>query len=104
MPRVKTYSARNLGNASKVTLSVGDLVNVPDGKWDETEDRMGVRGHWAIFVGKKGRYPLVRPIGTDGAPKEAIPVEKVQTWREAVTDTAIDEMLIRRGVKPPSAK
>lgn len=104
MPNVKTYSARMLGKISKSPLSLGDLVNVPDGEWELTEGQMGVKGHWAIFVGLKGRYALVRPLGADGEPKEAIPVAKVETWREAITETAINEMLIRRGVKPPSAK
>lgn len=102
MPGIKTYSARTLGKISKSPLSIGDLVNVPEGDWQVTEGQMGVKGHWGIFVGVKGRYALVRPLGSDGEPKEAIPVSRVETWKEAITETAINEMLVRRGVKPTS--
>lgn len=84
-------------------LLKGDLVRVPDGKWEESANPIGIKGRWAIYVGVKGRNAVVRPLGADGVPRLAVEVPRVEQAEEVFSQEARREYLQRRGLNGTSA-
>lgn len=84
-------------------LLKGDLVRVPDGKWEESTNPLGIKGRWAIYVGVKGRSAVVRPLGADGVPRDAVEVPRVEQAAEVFSQEARREYLQRRGLNGTAA-
>lgn len=47
-------------------LEAGDVVRVPEARWDTVDHPVGGVGKWAIYVGKTRSKLVVRPMQPDG--------------------------------------
>ncbi len=80
-------------------LESGDLVKVTEGaRWKEWDHKIGGRGHWAVFVKKKGEKFIVRPLTQDGITQNEHEVGNVAHLEDVIQVAATREYLNKRGV------
>lgn len=78
----------------------GDVVRVPDGKWDEFEHPIGGRGRWAIFVSRAARDKLtVRPLDGDGVTGKPVVVDEVEHLDDVIREAALRMYYENKGRK-----
>lgn len=83
-------------------LDAGDVVRVPDGRWDSLDHPVGGPGKWAIFVGRSRNKFVVRPLQGDGVTGKPHEVDTVEHIDDVVMDVALREYYASRGRKRAS--
>lgn len=77
-------------------LDPGDMVRVPDGKWDGIDHPVGGTGKWAIYVGRNRQKFLVRPI-EDGVPGKPVEVDQAEHLDDVIQEAALKAYYASKG-------
>lgn len=80
-------------------LDTGDVVRVPDAKWDSFDHPIGGPGRWAIFVFKRAKKFVVRPTNSDGVTGKPVEVDHVEHLDDVIQEAAIKMYYETRGKK-----
>ena len=79
-------------------LEPGDIVRVPEGRWDAFDHPLGGSGKWAVFVGGSRTKFVVRPL-SDGVTGKPVEVSQAEHLDDVVMESALREYYQKRGRK-----